>query len=450
MPSALSGMAFFFVRCVLLFSTAAPPASAAAQSLSGRLIHQDDLPLRITKPGLWLVAEDLVTEGQQLEIDAPDVTLDLRGFTIDGGLWIISGDGLTVRNGTMIGDYPYYIINGNPPDRATIEHIHVSGGGEEVAIELGNNAAVHGLTAAEAAFETLLIVGDDGLLTDVDIGRGPYGWDELEVIGGDRCVVRNHRVDGAAFGLRVGSHSLVEKCDIWAYVYALQVGANSRVFDSRLWADPGSSPSDGTKFGLHMGDGSVVTRCHLIGFHGIVGGADSTVLDCEVPEANHEGIIVGTGSLVQGCRLDYLYKEEGIRVSSDSRVIDNVFLDYAPNGIVATGDGNYIQGNRILSDWHGIRLDGSNNVVVGNTVSGYPEANIYVGGQGNRVEGNQLSDGWLGIQAPGSGNLIVGNTFHDVWHQAFELAPGNAVGEIIDTTNGGVVPPGNCWANVIE
>ncbi len=426
--------------------------SAAAAGMISQpdfgVIRQSDLPLRITDSGVWTVAEDLFTEGEQLTVAAPDVTIELAGYTIDGGIWVESGDGLTVRGGTMTADWPYYLINGDPPDCATVESLLLTGGAEDVGIELGNDAVVQGVTVQDAYFEKALIVGDDSQVTDIDVVHGDEYY--LGAVMGDRCVVRNYRAYLAA-GIEIGADCLVEDCHIRSdFLTAIEAGPNARLIDTYAHADEGSSPSDNHR-GVVVGDGSWVVRCDTGGPISIVGGANVRVIDCTA-SAYEDAIVVGPGSLVQGCLITYADNSAVIRVQGDSRVIGNRLRwePGSPYGIIAEGDRNHIEGNQVGGYEYGIGLMGSQNTVIGNTITGYPEAAIHVAGQGNRIEGNQVEHVWIGVRAIGAGNVIVRNMLGPPERNAFELPPGNLLGEVIDLTNGGMLPPNNCWANIIE
>ena len=69
-------------------------------------IHASDLPLTIAASGSYYLAEDVSTVGAGIQIAADDVTIDLKGLSLSGGI----GDGIqadpgtrniAVRNGTV-------------------------------------------------------------------------------------------------------------------------------------------------------------------------------------------------------------------------------------------------------------------------------------------------------------------------------------------------------------
>jgi hypothetical protein len=73
------------------------------------LIRQTDLPLTITGPGSYLVAENLFAAETAITVSAEKVTIDLNGFTLTGpgsgssalGICLTNADWSTVRNGAV-------------------------------------------------------------------------------------------------------------------------------------------------------------------------------------------------------------------------------------------------------------------------------------------------------------------------------------------------------------
>jgi parallel beta-helix repeat protein len=69
-------------------------------------IYAEDLPLTITEPGSYYLAEDIETTGQGITIEAEDVTIDLMGHALRGGVGtaiLATAKGVTVRDGTVRG-----------------------------------------------------------------------------------------------------------------------------------------------------------------------------------------------------------------------------------------------------------------------------------------------------------------------------------------------------------
>ncbi len=426
----------------------APGPEARAQS---RFIHQKDLPLRITESGVWTVAEDLFTEGKRLTVAAPHVTLELAGYTIDGGIWFEAGDGLTVRNGTIICNYSY-LIAGNAPKCATLENLFAAGSGVGIAIELGNGSVVRDLNISHGYFEAVLETGHDSLITGVRIENMGNNDVPEALAAGDRSIIRDC-VALDAGGISVGSHGLIERCESRSIsVRALIGGDDVRVVDSKGYVNP-TSPVGGSRIGIWVGDRRRIERSQGSGYIGIKAGRSATVIDCYAWGARRgpgPGIQVGAEAVIRDCEVRDT-RETCIEVSDDTRVVDNRLLDSPECAIKASGDRNTIEGNYVTGDSRVISVVGSQNAVTGNTIDGYPEIAVYVDGTGNRIHGNTLERiPSLGIAVQTSGNVIVGNTLRNNMRQAFDVSPGNVLGEVIDLTNGGTLPPGNCWANVIE
>jgi parallel beta-helix repeat protein len=87
----------------------APTMKTLDEVRLGTPIHQADVPLTITQPGLYFLAEDLsVASGDVITIDADDVTLDLNGSRISAstGRSVLIADDVTrivVANGHITG-----------------------------------------------------------------------------------------------------------------------------------------------------------------------------------------------------------------------------------------------------------------------------------------------------------------------------------------------------------
>ena len=109
---ALAGLAVFSLFAVggSLEPSAPPgPTMKTLDEVEPRIpIHASDLPLTIATPGSYYLAENITTGGGGITIDANNVTIDLMGFALSGGI----GDGISVsagrkniaiKNGTVSG-----------------------------------------------------------------------------------------------------------------------------------------------------------------------------------------------------------------------------------------------------------------------------------------------------------------------------------------------------------
>ncbi len=91
----------------------APTFKTLDEAAPGIPIRQADLPITLNQPGVYYLASHLVWEGTgpAITIAADNVTLDFRGFTLDGlnpglaadrrGIHQSAGSGAIIRNGTI-------------------------------------------------------------------------------------------------------------------------------------------------------------------------------------------------------------------------------------------------------------------------------------------------------------------------------------------------------------
>jgi len=98
-------------------------------------IFAADFPLTINQPGSYYLAENIVTAGGGITIDASDVTIDLNGFALTGG----SGAGIqdsgvvsniTVHNGT-VRDWPSGGVVLNGTEGGLVFDVRTSGNGSQ-------------------------------------------------------------------------------------------------------------------------------------------------------------------------------------------------------------------------------------------------------------------------------------------------------------------------------
>jgi len=155
---------------------------------------------------------------------------------------------------------------------------------------------------------------------------------------------------------------------------------------SGIRADSASNPSSITVIGGIVTACSVAgvdlgaaSKCHLEhllicnnGGNGVNAGAGSIVTLCEVNLNQASGISVGDGSAVFNCVVQS-NKTDGILLSAQCRAADNVCdangSSVSQGGIHATGRANRIDSNNCnRNNSHGIKVDGTGNLVVRNSV----------------------------------------------------------------------------------
>jgi len=85
----------------------APTMKSLDEIESRTPIREADLPLTINQPGSYYLVEDIVTAGSGIVITAPNVTIDLKGFSLSAATGDciradIGSSNLTVKNGVVM------------------------------------------------------------------------------------------------------------------------------------------------------------------------------------------------------------------------------------------------------------------------------------------------------------------------------------------------------------
>jgi len=118
-------------------------------------IYASMLPYTIQEPGSYYLAQDIRTTGGGIIVRTHDVTIDLMGFTLEGGTGPgIEGVGYyrtTIRNGTIMGWSGTGVLLGHEADLSGLIVANNQGSGIEVGTDsrvtgcLSNSNLVHGI-----------------------------------------------------------------------------------------------------------------------------------------------------------------------------------------------------------------------------------------------------------------------------------------------------------------
>ncbi|MCB9838934.1 MAG: hypothetical protein H6813_06305 [Phycisphaeraceae bacterium] len=217
-------------RCAMLALLAAapsfagdlnPPAGPVAPTMKtldevrpGTPIHQADIPLNITAPGSYYLAENisLPPMGSDIAIfvAVSNVAIDLNGFTIDcqdvandaffaSGVVFSQDDGL-VRNGSVINANRG--VNAESTRRVFIESVRVLTNSDGIGIKASSDATVIGCTVRDGS------VGIDAL------DANNFTFRDCQVTGATSCydfrfnnngLLDNCIAFGGSFGYRLGT-----------------------------------------------------------------------------------------------------------------------------------------------------------------------------------------------------------------------------------------------------
>ena len=270
----------------------------------------------ISAPGSYILDGNVqISSGKSaIRLDSDDVTIDLRGFAIDGS---------TSPAATSFGSG---IFTTAPRRNISVRNGTIRGMGG------------YGITGA-----VLLANFDNLALIDNKLGQ-------LEVFGADDSIARNLRIStsGGEADLTLGENATVESCTIEGGFLGIQVtsGVISRC-----------TVRNTVGVGIRTGS-ATVSDCYVSGVSsagsfsngGIVTSSGARVERCAVRQCIAPGIFIGGDSTIAGCTVSSC--AIGLR--------ETIFL---------SGHA-HIEGNTFLQCTLAISLDTAHQLVIGNRFSG--------------------------------------------------------------------------------
>lgn len=322
----------------------------------------------ITNAGSYYLSENLVvTNSGGIAIYAPNVTLDLNGFTIS----LVSGSG---TYGVLIEGIQAIVRNG-----------HIKG----FMIGVANSSAIYrgcllkDVTVTQCTISGISLFGTGARIVDCTAynnpGRGIYAGDGSSLSG---CTASYNQGDYAIYA---ASGSTLSGC-----------AASYNRGTAGIYANNGSTLSGCTasdnvvQYGIRAGDGSSLRGCTARSNEGTgstsygIFAERSVIVDCAAIGNTHTnldviynqgvGIYTGDGGVVENCTAQW-NDGDGILVGSDSFVSGNA-CGYnghggEGSGIHVTGSDNRIEDNNATDNTtRGFHVTNSGNIIVRNTASG--------------------------------------------------------------------------------
>jgi len=148
---------FRLAVCMLLAVALALPAGASDgrhEISQAGVLAAGGFPYVITQPGSYLLTSDLTPPANVvgIRIDTDDVSIDLNGFAIRGGLVCVPG--------SCTGTGPTYGIAASPTNVATGRRCTVRNGtikGAGIALELRDDALVEGLSVSNTSNNGIVV-----------------------------------------------------------------------------------------------------------------------------------------------------------------------------------------------------------------------------------------------------------------------------------------------------
>jgi len=372
------------------------------------------LPFNITSPGSYYLTTNLtgVSGTNGITITADNVTIDLRGFTLEGvpgaqdGIYVPGPThylNLTLQNGTVRG-WPLNGVDADTARSCQFSQLYLTDNGVD-GLNPGLNAIVHhciadgnglegfgGVSDYQCTFDSCTAAnsgdagfyvysfcqfvncnannnGDDGFNLDFQcitrdctaVYNGANGID-MPYTGcvAVHCICNNNWV-----GLQVGDHCTVQDCNA---TYNNSDGINAQTGSVIESSEAGFNQGQG----INVEDNCAIAGCTTSGNAG----------------AASVGILAGNGCSIKNC-VATGNPLNGIVVSNACFLEHNVCEangggGATDGGILCNGNENRIDGNHFTdNNGNGLYLAGTNNTVICNSAKG--NTTNYFVGAGNDV-----------------------------------------------------------------
>lgn len=264
----------------------------------------------IDEPGSYYLTQNLNGSIRGIDITANNVTLDLMGFTIDGG-------GSVSDHGISFHGY----------DNVTIKNGTVRG--------FGSNGIYQGLTTAKY-----------GRVIDVQaLNNGLYG---IRVVSSNSLILRCTGGENGAYGIYAGTGSIIKENTAYKNqgLIGIAGGSGSTLTYNTVYLHQND-------YGIYAGTASTLinnTVRDTQGKYGIYGG-NGTILINNVAYQNTGWGIYAAYSNVLRSNMAYSNNQSrsadqgGIRIGRDSQAIDNTADSNYHTGIYLDGDNTLLRNN---------------------------------------------------------------------------------------------------------
>jgi hypothetical protein len=405
---ALAALACAFVPASLLAGPINPPPGPVTSTYKTLTEVEPRTPISgpiniINNGSYYLTGNINGAAGQDvITIAANYVTLDLNGFTINGGR-----TGIIILPTTTVGN----IIIENGTIRST------SGSA------IFSTAASFGVAAPPTTVRNLrledisdagIFLGDKSTVDNVTIsGRATSASSSGISVGGFSRITKS-RVDGVALrGVLAGSSAVIDGlCIGFAGGEGLRAGSSSRISNSTITS---------AASGFHLNQYTTLTASSVSnaqtgnGFTVDVGG---TVKDCTADNIAGDAFSIGSGGTVLDCTANSVLGNayvttlaggvtfdrctafniglNGFQITSGSVVTNSTVTAIGANssfggpnssGVITTGPGNRIEANRFVSCFYGVFIaaGSTNNAAYRNTAISAGVGFSNNGGATNRI-----------------------------------------------------------------
>ena len=354
---------------------------------------KDDLPLTITQSGTYYLTESVSYTGAgtgtgnaAISIECDNVTIDLKGYTINGSsnekssacIYSDNFDNIIVKNGRIIAFTDYCVrIEGESAANNRVENITANY--SDYPIVVGRSSRISGCTIFNGR---LICLKADAYSTISDcIVFNSYGYSQSGINAGDYSTVKNCTVSfQTGYGIFLNNNSQAINCSV----------------------------KDCDTYGIYASANSTVSTCSVdaaVGGTCIYSNGQCLMLDNSV-FSGKIGLELGYGSTARGNQINTC--TTGIDAYYRCS-IDNNLLDDCSDGIVARGL-NSIKNNHITYfTGDAIQINQNTNVIELNTITSSSSyaTGLEITGDDNLYLNNRISSATT-INITGSGNTNGG------------------------------------------
>ncbi|MCC6678721.1 MAG: right-handed parallel beta-helix repeat-containing protein [Phycisphaerales bacterium] len=406
-----------------------------------------DSVFRITQPGSYYLTGNLtgVSGKRGIEIAASNVTIDLRGFALQGVAGSLQGiasgasglNTITIRNGTISawGASGIDLLGvGTFAEHSMICDV-VSRDNGETGIRTALYSVVRGCLAADNINYGILLTNGGAIENSVAEGNDQHGI----VVGNGASVTNCSAQYNRGDGINIGRGSSATGCgaqnntgagfaaDSAATFSACSsfsnTGAGFRIVSSTV---TDCSARENRGGGIIAGDDSLIAACTSVANTGPgISAASRSAVRGSTSSANTtDGIVVGDGTTVETCTVDD-NTGRGIAANNGCRITANMTRNNQLDGIAVnfscTVEGNNCNGDGAAAGTHGA---------------------VRVTGQANRIDSNNITFADRGLLITSGGNTIIRNSVKGCAVN-FDIVVGNDAGPI-----GSAATAASPWANI--
>lgn len=286
---------------------------------------------------------------------------------------------------------------------------------------------------ATPAFRTNIVVRNGTV-------RG-WGGNGLALVNANNCQVSDLRVlNCTGYGIEIRQSAIIRGVTASKNVAAGIFAAAGSVIVGCTASDNG--------VGIVAERGCTVLQCTAVNnANGIAGQARNVIKDCTVHSNYGVGIeFYSAGNLIRDCAIA-LNQSTGVVVQAGSTVRGCTVESNGGPGIAA-GSGSTVENNTVTANSGGILVSSGATVAHNNcSDNGASATGIHATGSSNRIDGNNCVGHATGYKLDTGGNIIVRNAARNNTTANYDLAGGNANGEILNVSVGNTITNVSAWAN---